>query len=67
MKVLVESQQSKQLATVAILKTVDSDDLPEDLKPILNKATANDLEKNKNLADAEAAKSIANEKFELMT
>lgn len=46
-KVLVESQQSKQLATVAIPKTVDSDDLPEDLKPILNKATANDLEKNK--------------------
>ena len=45
-KVLVESQQSKQLATVAIpKKTVDSDDLPEDLKPILNKATANDLEK----------------------
>ena len=44
------------------LKTVDSDDLPEDLKPILNKATANDLEQ-KNLADAEAAKSIANEKI----
>ena len=64
-KVLVESQQSKQLATVAIpKKTVDSDDLPEDLKPILNKATANDLEKEqKNLADAEAAKSIANEKI----
>ncbi|MXS27878.1 regulatory iron-sulfur-containing complex subunit RicT, partial [Enterococcus gallinarum] len=63
--VLVESQQSKQLATVAIpKKTVDSDDLPEDLKPILNKATANDLEKEqKNLADAEAAKSIANEKI----
>ncbi|MGC3142036.1 regulatory iron-sulfur-containing complex subunit RicT, partial [Enterococcus faecalis] len=35
-----------------------------DLKPILNKATANVLEKEqKKLADGEAAKSIANEKI----
>ena len=64
-KVLVESQQSKQLATVAIpKKTVDSDDLPEDLKPILNKATANDLEKEQKIwLMQKLAKSIANEKI----
>jgi cell fate regulator YaaT (PSP1 superfamily) len=64
-KVLVESQQSKQLGIVAIpKKTVDPEDLPEDLKPILNKATANDLEKEqKNIADAKNALGVAAKKI----
>lgn len=68
-KVLVESQQSKQLATVAIpKKTVDSDDLPEDLKPILNKATANDLEKEQKIwLMQKLPKALPMKKFELMT
>ena len=59
-KVLVESQQSKQLATVAIpKKTVDSDDLPEDLKPIL---------KNKKIwLMQKLPKALPMKKFELMT
>lgn len=64
-KVLVESQQSKQLATVAIpKKSIDPEDLPEDLKPILNKASETDLEKEqKNVDDAQAALSVAKEKI----
>ncbi|MGK0551334.1 PSP1 domain-containing protein [Enterococcus faecalis] len=64
-KVLVESQQSKQLGTVVIpKKTIDPEDLPEDLKPILNKATATDLEKEqKNNADANAALGVAAQKI----
>lgn len=64
-KVLVESQQSKQMATVAIpKKTIDPEDLPEELKPILNKASDTDLEKEqKNIDDATAALSIAKEKI----
>lgn len=64
-KVLVETQQSKQLGIVAIpKKTVDPKDLPDGLKPILNKASDSDLEKErKNLADAKAAFATAKEKI----
>lgn len=64
-KVLVESQQSKQIATVAIpKKSIDPEDLPEELKPILNKATSKDLEKEqKNVEDAAAAFSTAKDKI----
>lgn len=64
-KVLVETQQSKQLGVVAIpRKTVDPKDLPDDLKPILNKASDSDLEKErKNLADAKTAFATAKEKI----
>lgn len=64
-KVLVETQQSKQLGIVAIpSKTVDPKDLPDDLKPILNKASDSDLEKErKNLADAKTAFATAKEKI----
>lgn len=64
-KVLVESQQSKQIATVAIpSKSIEPEELPEELKPILNKATSKDLEKeNKNQEDAAAAFLTAKEKI----
>lgn len=64
-KVLVESQQSKQIATVAIpSKTINPEDLPEELKPILHKASQKDLEKAaKNEEDAQAALTTAKEKI----
>lgn len=64
-KVLVESQQSKQMAIVAVpKKTVDPEDLPEELKPILYKASEKDLEKEqKNLNDASEALTVAKEKI----
>ena len=64
-KVLVETQQSKQLAIVAIpKKTIDPEDLPDELKPILNKASKSDLEKEqKNLEDARNALATAKEKI----
>lgn len=63
-KVLVESQHAKQLATIAVPKKVmDADDLPDDLKPILSKATAKDIEKDvQNRRDAEKALKIGKKK-----
>ena len=53
-KVLVESQQTLHIATVAIPKReLDSQDLPEEVKPILHKASATELAKEqKNQQDA---------------
>lgn len=64
-KVLVETQQSKQLATVVIpKKEIDVEDLPDELKPILSKATTKDLEKHqKNIEDAQEALLIATKKI----
>lgn len=64
-KVLVESQQSKQLATVVVpKKTFEPEDLPDEIKPILSKATAADLAKEqKNVEDAHKALGVAKEKI----
>lgn len=64
-KVLVESQQARQIATVAIPKTeIDPENLPEDLKPILHKASQQELAKAaKNDEDAKEAFKIAKEKI----
>lgn len=64
-KVIVESQQSKQMATVVVpQKKIDPQDLPEELKPILAKASEADLRKvKKNQADAKAAFGIAKDKI----
>lgn len=56
-KVLVETQQCKQIAEVAIpKKEFEPEDLPEEIKPILSEATHEDLEKEqKNFEDAREA------------
>lgn len=66
-KVLVESQQAKQIATVAIpKKEIQPEDLPDELKPILHKASAQELNKEaQNIADANDAFKIAKEKIRL--
>ncbi|MGM0123584.1 stage 0 sporulation protein/signal peptidase-like protein YaaT [Enterococcus sp. AZ194] len=64
-KVLVESQQAKQIATVAIpKKEMNVEDLPDELKPILHKASPQELEKEaQNLVDATDAFKVAKEKI----
>ncbi|MBP1042078.1 stage 0 sporulation family protein [Vagococcus sp. BWB3-3] len=64
-KVLVETQQSKQIGLVAIpKKEFEKTDLPDELKPILKTASAEDLQKEeKNLTDAKEAFSIAKKKI----
>lgn len=64
-KVLVESQQTLHIATVAIPKRdIDLEDLPETINPILHKATTAELKKcNKNEKDAKKAFLIAKEKI----
>ncbi len=64
-KVLVETQQSKQIGTVAIpVRAVDPKDIPDELKPVLNKATPLELEKEQqNSKDADEAFSIAKKKI----
>ncbi|MGX7350659.1 stage 0 sporulation protein/signal peptidase-like protein YaaT [Enterococcus canis] len=64
-RVLVETQQSKQLGTVVVpKKTMDQKDLPDDLKPILHKANAAEIEtERKNLTDAEEAFRVAKVKI----
>lgn len=64
-RVLVETQQSKQLGTVVVpKKTMDQKDLPDDLKPILHKASAAEMEtERKNLTDAEEAFRVAKVKI----
>ena len=64
-RVLVETQQSKQLGTVVVpKKTMDQKDLPDDLKPILHKASAAEIEtERKNLTDAEEAFRVAKVKI----
>lgn len=63
-RVLVETKQSKQLGYVAIADVQRSaKDLPDELSPIIRKATAKDLERDqKNQEDAKEAFQIAKEK-----
>ena len=65
-KVLVESQQTLHIATVAVPKIeMDPEDLPDKVSPILHKATENELKKsNKNREDARRAFTIAKNKVE---
>ncbi|MBO0460361.1 MULTISPECIES: PSP1 domain-containing protein [unclassified Enterococcus] len=64
-KVLVESQQTLHIATVAIPKRdIDLEDLPETINPILHKATTAELKKSKkNEEDSKKAFLIAKEKI----
>lgn len=64
-KVLVESQQAKYIATVAIPnKEMAAEDVPDDLKPILHKATTAELQQDeKNKQDAEEALRIGKQKI----
>lgn len=64
-KVLVETQQSKQIGLVALPnQTLPKADLPDDLKPILRIANEDDLAKEqKNIADATEAFGIAKKKI----
>ena len=64
-KVLVETQQSKQLGAVAIpKKIVEPADLPDDLKPILKTASSDEIKKeDKNREDAAVAFTIAKTKI----
>lgn len=64
-QVLVESQKAKELAYVAIpSKEMPKEDLPEELKPILQVATEKELNKYKqNQQDANEAFKIAKEKI----
>lgn len=64
-QVLVESQKAKELAYVAIpSKKMPKEDLPEELKPILQVATEKELNKYKqNQQDANEAFKIAKEKI----
>lgn len=66
-KVLVETQQSKQIGMVAIpKKEVNPTDLPEEVKPIIHVASAADLAKEaKNMADSKIAYDIAKEKIKV--
>ena len=61
--VLVESQQAKYMAQVAIPnKEMAAEDLPEDLKPVLHRATeAEILQDQRNKADAKEALILAKE------
>lgn len=65
-KVLVESQKTLHIATVAVPKIeMDPEDLPDKVSPILHKATENELKKdNKNREDAKRAFKIAKDKIE---
>lgn len=64
-KVLVESQQAKYIATVAIPnKEMAAEDVPDDLKPILHKATTAELQQDeKNKQDAKEALRIGKQKI----
>ncbi|MDH6364784.1 cell fate regulator YaaT (PSP1 superfamily) [Enterococcus sp. PF1-24] len=64
-RVLVEAQQARYLATVAIPKIeIDASDLPEEIKPILQKATENDLLRDaENQQEAADAFKIAKERI----
>lgn len=64
-KVLVETQQSKQMGAVAIpKKSFDPADLPDELKPILKSASPEDIKKEeKNIRDAAEAFAIAKKKI----
>ncbi|MHC5248842.1 PSP1 domain-containing protein [Enterococcus sp. LJL90] len=64
-KVIVESQQAKFMATVAIpKKEFAPEDLPEELKPILHKASSKELAKaEENQQDAKEAFQIAKKKI----
>lgn len=64
-KVLVESQQAKYMATVAIPnKEMAAEDVPDDLKPILHKATTAELQQDeKNKQDAKEALRIGKQKI----
>lgn len=64
-RVLVESQNVKELAFVAIpSKQVAKEDLPEDLKPIIHPATDKEMNKfEQNQLDAKEASDIAREKI----
>ena len=66
-KVIVESQEAKFMATIAVPKQfVDSQDLPYDVKPIIRQATHKDIEKEmKNRKDAEEALAIGKQKVRL--
>lgn len=64
-KVLVESQKAKELAFVAIpKKEIPKDDLPDELKPILQVATEKELKKyQQNQVDAKEAYIITKNKI----
>ena len=64
-QVLVESQKAKEMAFVAVpQKEMAKEDLPEDMKPILQVATDKDLRKyEQNQRDARNAYTIAKEKI----
>ncbi|MGX7059334.1 PSP1 domain-containing protein [Vagococcus humatus] len=64
-KVLVETQQSKQIGLVAIpQKEINKEDVPDDLKPIIRIASAEDLHKEaENKQDAADAFQIAKAKI----
>lgn len=64
-KVLVESQQAKYIATVAIPnKEMAAEDVPDDLKPILHKATTAELQQDeKNKQDGKEALRIGKQKI----
>lgn len=64
-KVLVESQQAKMMAEVALPKVeIDARDLPDKLSPILHKASAKEIEKDlQNHADAKAALLVGKKKI----
>ncbi|WP_414841307.1 stage 0 sporulation family protein [Enterococcus saccharolyticus] len=64
-KVLVESQQAKYIATVAIPnKEMNAEDLPDDIKPIIHKATEAELQQDeKNKQDAKEALRIGKKKI----
>lgn len=63
--VLVESQQAKYIATVAIPnKEMNAEDLPDDIKPIIHKATESELQQDeKNKQDAKEALRIGKKKI----
>lgn len=64
-RVIVESQEAKFMATVAIPnQLIDSQDLPYDIKPIIRRATQKDIEKEmKNRHEAEEALIIGKQKI----
>ena len=64
-KVLVESQQAKYMATVAIPnKEMSAEDLPDDMKPILHKASEKELQQEiQNKADAKEALQLGKQKI----
>ncbi|MGX7024723.1 PSP1 domain-containing protein [Vagococcus hydrophili] len=63
--VIVESQKAKELAYIAIPnKEMNKEDLPEELKPVIQIATSKQLAKQeKNKQDAKQAFSVAKEKI----